>query len=91
METNTMKTFTVREARAKLAKLVEQAHDGAPVILVHGKRPVKLERYDLLDPEHDSDELEAELLKAVLGPHSAYSHSEMRAVADRALRAHRKR
>lgn len=85
-----MKTLTIREARARLGKLVKEVHKGAPVILVDGKRLVKLERYEALDPEYDNAQLEAELLRAVTGPHTPYSRKEMRAIADRALRAHRK-
>ena len=39
-----------------------------------------------LDMEEDSPELEAELLKAVQGPHAPYSSEEMRAIGERILR-----
>ncbi|MEW6301878.1 MAG: hypothetical protein AB1705_00295 [Verrucomicrobiota bacterium] len=42
-----------------------------------------------LDPEVDSPELEAELLKAVNGPHVPFSEGELRKIADRALQEHR--
>ena len=42
-----------------------------------------------LDPEVDSPELEAELLKAVRGPHAPLLESELRNLADQALREHR--
>ena len=48
-------------------------------------------RWEILDPECDSPELAAMLLDAVRGPHAPYSHEEMRARADRAIRAHRRR
>ena len=42
-----------------------------------------------LDLEQDSPELEAELLKAVRGPHSPYSVEEMRAACERVARSKR--
>ena len=48
-----------------------------------------LESPPLLDPEVDSPELEAELLKAVKGPHAPFSEAELRSIADRALTEHR--
>jgi hypothetical protein len=43
----------------------------------------------VLDPEVDSPELEAELLKAVRGPHFPLAEGDLRAIADRAIRDHR--
>jgi hypothetical protein len=79
-----MKAMTVREAKPQLGRLVEQVQQGAPVILVQGNKLAKLERYELLDPECDSPQLEAMLLEAVRGPHAAYSRKELEAVLDRA-------
>ena len=42
-----------------------------------------------LDPEVDSPELEAELLKAIDGPYSPYSAEEFRAIGERILREKR--
>ena len=78
-----MKAMTVREAKPQLGRLVEQVQQGAPVILVQGNKLAKLERYELLDPECDSPQLEAMLLEAVRGPHAAYSRKELEAVLDR--------
>ena len=39
-----------------------------------------------LDPEVDSPQLEAELLKAIGGPFTPYSAEEMRAVVERIIR-----
>jgi hypothetical protein len=39
--------------------------------------------------EEDSPELEAGLLKAANGPFSPYRESELREIADKALREHR--
>jgi hypothetical protein len=44
-----------------------------------------------LDLEEDSPELEAELLKAVEGPHAPYSHEEMEAVLARVVAEERER
>ena len=44
-----------------------------------------------LDLEADSPELEAELLKAVQGPHAPFSETELRGIADRTLQEHRAR
>lgn len=43
-----------------------------------------------LDPEADSLELEAELLKAVRGPHALFSQDELRRIADRARSEYRR-
>ena len=39
-----------------------------------------------LDPEVDSPELEAELLKAIDGPYTPYSRAEMQAIVERIIR-----
>ncbi len=44
-----------------------------------------------LDLEEDSPELEAELLKAVQGPHVPLLKDELNAIAEKALREHRTR
>jgi len=78
-----MKTMTVRDAKPQLGKLVEKVQHGAPVILVQGDKLAKLERYELLDPECDSPQLEAMLLEAVRGPHAPYSRKELEAVLEK--------
>jgi antitoxin (DNA-binding transcriptional repressor) of toxin-antitoxin stability system len=78
-----MKTMTVRDAKPQLGKLVEKVQHGAPVILVQGDKLAKLERYELLDPECDSPQLEAMLLEAVRGPHAPYSRRELEAVLEK--------
>ena len=72
-----MKTMTVRDAKPQLGKLVKQVQHGAPVILVQGDKLAKLERYELLDPDCDSPQVEAMLLEAVRGPHAPYSRKEL--------------
>jgi hypothetical protein len=86
-----MKTVTISQAKPQLGKLVDEVYSGAPVVLVHGNKLVKMERYEILDPEYDSPELATMLLDAVRGPHAPYSHKEMRAIADRAIRITRRR
>ena len=44
-----------------------------------------------LDPEVDSPELEAELLKAIDGPYTPYSSEEFREIGERIIREHRKK
>jgi len=86
-----MKTLTVSQAKPKLAKLVDEVHAGSPVILVHNDKLVKVERYEPLDPEDDSPELEAMLLKAVTGPHSPYSKKDLESVAEKVRREMRRK
>ncbi|HWN95104.1 MAG TPA: hypothetical protein VNT99_08730 [Methylomirabilota bacterium] len=86
-----MKTVTVSQAKPRLAKLVDEVHAGAPVILIHNDKLVKIERYEPLDPEDDSPELEAMLLKAVAGPHSPYSRKDLESVAEKVRREMRRK
>ena len=85
-----MKTIPVREAQGQLGQLVAEACRGETIVLTDGDRQVRLEPRVLdLDLEEDSPELEAELLKAANGPFRPYRESELREIADRALREHR--
>ena len=86
-----MKTLTVSQARTRLEKLIDEVHRGPPVILVHKNKLVKLERYEPLDLEDDSREVEAMLLEAVCGPHSSYSRADLEAVAKRVRRRSREK
>jgi hypothetical protein len=87
----TVKTLTVTQAKTRLGKLVDEVHGGAPVLLVHKNKLVKIERYEVLDPEYDSPELEAALLEAVEGPHAPYSLAEMQGILTRVCREERQR
>lgn len=78
-----MKTLTVSQAKSRLAKLVDEVHSGRPVLLVHKNKLVKMERFDVFDPESESAELEAMLLEAVRGPHSPYSKRNLKDIANR--------
>ena len=44
-----------------------------------------------IDPEVDSPELEAELLKAIDGPYTPYSAEEFREIGERIIREHGKK
>lgn len=53
----------------------------------------ELERalHSTLDPEVDSPELEAELLKAIDGPYKPYSSEEFRKIGEQIIREHGKK
>ena len=87
-----MKTLSLAEAGSQLAGLIAEAHRGESVLLSDGGKLVILERFDPLppspvtDPEVDSPELEAELLKGVRSPHSDYSRAELEQSLARIIR-----
>ena len=85
-----VKTLTVAKARARLGGLVDEVQDGAPILLIHGDKLAKLERYEPLDPDVDSPRLEAMLIEAVQGPHAPYSRAELENVLTKAVRRSRK-
>ena len=85
-----MKAISIREAQGQLGELIAQACRGETIVLTDGDRRVTLEPGVALDLEEDSPELEAELLKAVNGPHSPYSSEEMRAACEKNLQEHRR-
>ena len=86
-----MKAISILEAQGQLGELIAQACRGETIVLTDGDRRVTLEPGVALDLEEDSPELEAELLKAVNGPHAPLREGELREIADRALRDHRAR
>lgn len=86
-----MKTLTVNQAKQRLGKLIDEVYGGAPVVLVHKNKLVKLERYEPLDPSFDNKKLEAVLLEAVRGHHSPYSRKDLEAAAARVRRRIRKK
>jgi hypothetical protein len=87
-----MKTVTVTAEQPELRKLVEEAHNGADVVLACGEKKVRLEPYlpmprdAEIDLEADTPELEAELLKAIKGPFTPYSRQDLEAIAERVRR-----
>lgn len=83
-----MIAVSIREAQDQLGELVAQACRGETIVLTDGENRVTLAPR-VLDLEEDSPELEAELLKAVNGPHSPWKPEEFREIADQALREHR--
>lgn len=86
-----MKAVTIQEAQARLGQLIAEACRGELVVLTDGDKQVALEPRAPLDLEDDSPELEAELLRAVDGPHAPFSEGEVRELANKALGEHRAR
>lgn len=84
-----MKTLSVQEVGGQLGKLIAEACHGETIVLTDGDNKVTLEPGVALNPEEDSPELEAELLKAVNGPHFPMREGELREIADQALQEHR--
>lgn len=80
-----MKAISIVEAQGQLGRLIAEACRGETIVLTDGDNQVTLAPH-VLDLEEDSPELEAELLKAVNGPHSPYSYEEMRAACERIVR-----
>ena len=83
-----MKAVSIREAQGQLGELIAEACRVENIVLTDGNNEVTLAPH-VLDLEEDSPELEAELLKAANGPFTPYHDSELREIADRALREHR--
>ena len=84
-----MKAVTIREAQGQLGELIAEACRGELIVLTDGDKQVALEPRALLDLEEDSPELEAELLRAVNGPHAPFSEGELRESANKAIGEHR--
>ena len=86
-----MKTFTVSEARDCLAEIIAEVNKGELIVLKNGEEQVTLHPGQFIDPNEDSPELEAELLKGIDGPVSAYSREEVRSACEDAIRQLRKK
>ena len=86
-----VKAVTIREAQGQLGELIAEACRGEFIVLTDGDRQVALEPRVALDLEEDSPELEAELLRAVKGPHAPLAEGDLRETADKALAEHRAR
>ena len=84
-----MKTLSVQEVGGQLGKLIDEACQGETIVLTNGDKKVTLDPGVWLDLEEDSPELEAELLKAVNGPHSPMRKGELREIANQALKEYR--
>ncbi|HXR05989.1 MAG TPA: hypothetical protein VN765_01590, partial [Candidatus Acidoferrum sp.] len=74
-----------------LGHLIAEACRGELVVLTDGDKQVALEPRPALDLEQDSPELEAELLRAVKGPHPTFEEDELRELANKTLAEHRAR
>ncbi len=85
------KAVSIREAQGQLGQLIAEACRGEFIVLTDGDKQVALEPGVTLDLEADSPELEAELLRAVSGPHAPLAEGELRETADRILAEHRAR
>ena len=86
-----MKTFTVREAEGQLARLISAANEGEIIVLKDGEKESTLYSSRALDRAEDNPELQAELLKAVDGPHAPLREGELREIADKVVREHKTR
>ena len=86
-----MKAVIIREAQGRLGELIAEACRGEFIVLTDGDKHVALEPRVALDLEADSSELEAELLRAVNGPHAPLVEGELRETANKALGEHRAR
>jgi antitoxin (DNA-binding transcriptional repressor) of toxin-antitoxin stability system len=85
-----MKAVPLKEAEGQLGKLIAEVYQGETIVITDGDREVTLVApAGGLNLEEDSPELEAELLKAVNGPHSPMREGELREIADQALREYR--
>jgi hypothetical protein len=84
-----MKAVSIKEAEGQLGTLIAEALRGETIVLSDGDNKVTLTPGVVLDLEEDNPELEAELLKAVNGPHSPYSSEEMRAACEEIARKKR--
>jgi len=82
-----MKAVSIQEAKDQFEQLIDEASRGELIVISNGDKKVTLApNYMFLDLEVDSPELEAELLKAVNGPHSPYSSEEMRSACEEIVR-----
>jgi hypothetical protein len=84
-----MKTLSIQEVEGQLGKLIDEAYQGETIVLTNGDKKVTLEPGVMLNREEDSPELEAELLKAVNGPHSPMREGELREIANQAVQEYR--
>jgi hypothetical protein len=86
-----MRTFTVAEAQKQLSQIIADVNRGEYIVLSDGDQKVTLCPGGLVDPEIDSPELEAELLKSADEPSQPFSFEELRAVGQRLIRKHRQK
>jgi hypothetical protein len=75
-----MRTFTVAEAQKQLSQIIADVNRGEYIVLSDGDQKVTLCPGGVIDPEEDSPELEAELLKSIDESSSPYSAEELRKI-----------
>jgi hypothetical protein len=83
-----MRTFTVAEAQKQLSQIIADVNRGEYIVLSDGDQKVTLCPGGIIDPEEDSPELEAELLKAANGPFTPYSHKDLEEIGRKILEKH---
>jgi hypothetical protein len=86
-----MKTLTVSEAQGCLAEIISAVNKGEWIVLKNGEEQVTLHAGQFIDPNEDTPELEAELLKGIDGPVAAYSREEIRSACEDAIRPLRRK
>lgn len=86
-----MKTLTISEAQGCLAEIISEVNKGELIVLKNGEEKVTLHAGQFIDPNDDTPELEAELLKGIDGPVTAYSREEMRSACEDAIRPLRRK
>ena len=91
--TLSMKVITVTEAEGRLAEIIYKVMKGEGIVLKDGDREVCLTPRPTseLNPQEDSPELEAELLKSADQASQPFSFEELRAVGKRLIREHRQK
>ena len=83
-----MRTFTVAEAQKQLSQIIADVNRGEYIVLSDGDQKVTLCPGGVIDPEEDSPELEAELLKAANGPFTPYSAKNLEEIGRMILEKH---
>ena len=84
-----MKPISASGTQGQPGQCIAAARRGKVIAVAGGDKVGTQGPGTLLDLESGSPELEAELLKAANGPFRPYRESELREIADRALREHR--
>ena len=77
---------TVTLPQSQLSDIIADVNRGQGVLFTDGNRQVTLFAGAVLDPNIDSPELEAELLKSIDQPLSPYSADEMRKIGEEILK-----
>ena len=85
-----MKVITIDEAKGRLSEIIYKVMNGEGIVLKDGDREVCLTPRNIaqLNPEEDSAELEAELLKSANQVSEPFSFDELRAVGKRLIGEH---